>query len=89
MPNEKNQGEGDRESARRYNANVAEHIESGKSEEAAERARRDLEGPEAEELTRAEQEGKKRIAEEDPEVTGEAGHSGEETTVDDETHSKR
>ena len=89
MPKDKNQGEGDRESARRYNENVKEHIDSGKSEEAAERARRDIEGPEAEELSRAEQEGKKRIAEEDPEVTGEADHSGEETTVDEETHSKR
>lgn len=89
MPNDKNQGEGDRESARRYNANVKEHIESGQSEAAAERARRDIEGPEAEELSRAEQEGKKRIAEEDPEVTGEADHSGEETTVDEDTHSKR
>jgi hypothetical protein len=89
MPKDKNQGEGDRESARRYNANAKEHAGSGRSEQAAEQARRDIEGPEAEELSRAEQEGKKRIAEEDPEVTGEAGHSGEETTVDEETHSKR
>jgi hypothetical protein len=89
MPQDKNQGEGDRESARRYNEHVKEHIESGTSEQAADRARRDIEGPEAEELSRAEQEGKKRIAEEDPEVTGEADHEGEETTVNEDVHSKR
>ena len=89
MPNDKLQGEGDRESARRYNEHVKEHAASGRSEQAAQQARRDLEGPEAEELSRAEQEGKKRIAEEDPEVTGEASHEGEETTVDEDTHSKR
>lgn len=63
-----NQGEGDRESARRYNEKVAEHAHSGRSEQAAEQARDDLEGPEGEALRRAEKEGKKHIAEEDPEV---------------------
>jgi hypothetical protein len=86
MP-DKNQGEGDRESARRYNEHVKEHLESGKSEQAADRARQDIEGPEAEELSRAEREAKKRIAEEDPEVKGEADAG--ESTVDDDTHSSR
>ncbi len=33
-----NQGEGDRESARRYNADVKEFVQSGKVDEAAQRA---------------------------------------------------
>ncbi|HLU67367.1 MAG TPA: hypothetical protein VKZ63_13875 [Kofleriaceae bacterium] len=49
-----------------YSTHVKQHIRSGKSEEAAEQARRDLEGPEAEELRRAEEEGKRHIAEPDP-----------------------
>ena len=84
---DKNQGEGDRDSARRYNENVKRHIESGTSEQAAERAKQDIEGPEAEELSRAEREAKKRIAEEDPEVAGDAEPTG--SPVDDETHSRR
>lgn len=63
-----NQGEGDRESARRYNENVEKFNNSGEVEKAAERAKTDVDGPEGETLRQAEREGKKRIAEEDPEV---------------------
>lgn len=63
-----NQGEGNRDAARRYNEGVENHARSGKSNDAAEQAREDVEGPEAEKLRQAEREGKKHIAEEDPEV---------------------
>lgn len=63
-----NQGEGNRDAARRYNQRAEEHVLSGRSEEAAESALGDLEGPDADELRQAEREGKRRVAEEDPEV---------------------
>ena len=63
-----NQGEGNRDSARRYNDEARKHAGSGKSPDAAERARADVEGPDAEKLREAEREGKRHIAEEDPEV---------------------
>lgn len=63
-----NQGEGDRESARRYNKNVEKFANSGEVDQAAERAKTDVDGPEGEKLRQAEQEGKKRAAEEDPEL---------------------
>jgi hypothetical protein len=69
-----NQGEGNRDAARRYNESVEKHARSGKSEDAAEQAREDVDGPEAERLRQAEREGKKRIAEEDPEVEGLPGN---------------
>lgn len=55
-----NEGEGSRSADRNYREGVAKHLESGRSEQAAEKARRALEGPEADELERAEQEGKRR-----------------------------
>ncbi|HWM87628.1 MAG TPA: hypothetical protein VNO33_17360 [Kofleriaceae bacterium] len=63
-----NQGEGNRDAARRYNTGVQKHARSGESQPAADRARQDVEGPDAERLREAEQEGKSRMAEEDPEV---------------------
>jgi hypothetical protein len=60
----KNQGEGDRESARRYNEKAHEHAKSGKVEEAARRAG---EG-DPEEMKKAEKAGKKRAKELDPSV---------------------
>jgi hypothetical protein len=63
-----NQGEGNRDSAKRYNERVQEHVRSGRSDQAAEDARHDVEGDDAEALREAEREGKKHIAEEDPEV---------------------
>ena len=55
----KNQGEGDRESARRYNENTEKFVESGKVEKAAQEAREDLE---------AERKGRERAKELDPGV---------------------
>lgn len=63
-----NQGEGNRDSARRYNQDAEKHARSGKSPGAADRAREDVDGPKAEELREAEREGKRHVAEEDPEV---------------------
>ena len=66
----KNQGEGNRDAARRYNDRAQEHTRSGKPEPAADEASRDLDGEEGEALRDAEREGKKHIAAEDPEVEG-------------------
>jgi hypothetical protein len=55
---DKNQGEGDRESARRYNEHVREYVVYGDPERAGRDARRDVEGPEGPDLAAAEQRGK-------------------------------
>jgi hypothetical protein len=65
-----NQGEGNRDAARRYNEEAQDHARSGKSNGAADRARSDVEGPDADKLREAEREGKRHVAEEDPEVAG-------------------
>ena len=54
----KNEGEGNRTADRKYREDVRRHVESGKSKPAAEEAERALEGSEADELRRAEEEGK-------------------------------
>ena len=59
-----NQGEGDRESARRYNRNAKDFAESGKVEEAAQRAGEDA----PEEGEAAEKAGRDRAKEFDPAV---------------------
>lgn len=61
----KNQGEGDREAARRYNQDQREFVESGKVEEAAEQAK----GQDPAEAEAAEKAGKDRAKEFDPEET--------------------
>ena len=61
-------GKLDVEPSRRYREAAVEHARSGRVEEEAERARRDLEGPEGEELRRAESEGRAKAADEDPEL---------------------
>jgi hypothetical protein len=66
--NPDNQGEGNRDAARHYNAGVEKHARSGKVDEAARKAQQDLEGPEGEALRAAEKAGKQRMAEEDPEL---------------------
>lgn len=55
-----NEGEGSRRADRNYREGVARHIDSGRSDEAADAARRALDGEEAGELERAEGEGKRR-----------------------------
>lgn len=62
--NPKNQGEGDRESARRFNRNAQEFVESGKVDDAARRAG---EGDQKE-MDQAEKAGRERAKELDPAV---------------------
>ena len=57
------QGEGDKESAKRYNKDTQEFVESGKVDEAARRAG----DADREELEQAEREGESRAKELDPE----------------------
>ena len=54
-----NEGEGSKSAARRYNEGVREFVKSGKVDEAAEKAEKAIEGPEGDELKKAEEEGKK------------------------------
>jgi hypothetical protein len=60
----KNQGEGDRESAKRYNKKTREYVKSGKVEKAARKAG---EG-DKQDMERAEKAGKDRAKEFDPSV---------------------
>ncbi len=60
-----NEGEGNRTAARRYNKATEEYVKSGRSEHAAKEAENALEGPEADELREAEEEGKSHAAEDD------------------------
>jgi hypothetical protein len=57
-----NEGEGSRTADRRYREGVRQTIESGRVAELAEEAKEALEGPEAEELRRAEAEARRRGA---------------------------
>jgi hypothetical protein len=52
------EGEGSYTATRRYNRHLGDAIDSGDVEAAADAARRALEGPEREELERAEKQGK-------------------------------
>lgn len=56
---QENEGEGSRTAARHYDEATEEFIREGKVEPAARAAREAIEGPEAEALRRAEQEGKR------------------------------
>ncbi|MGB7932313.1 MAG: hypothetical protein WCH04_08815 [Gammaproteobacteria bacterium] len=60
----KNQGEGDRESAGRYNEATREFVESGKVEEASERAA----GQDPQQAENSERAGRERAKEVDPAV---------------------
>ena len=57
---QKNEGEGNRTAARQYNKDSKEFVDSGKVEKSAEKARKAVEGDEAEALKRAENEGLKK-----------------------------
>ncbi len=54
----RNEGEGNRSADREYREDVRRHVESGAVEPAAKEAEKTLDGPEAEELRRAEEAGK-------------------------------
>ncbi len=62
----KNQGEGDKESAKKYNDATEAFAKSGKVEKAAKDAERALDGNERDELLKAEQAGKSHAKGEDP-----------------------
>ena len=65
----KNQGEGDREAARRFNEDQKRFVDAGRAPEAARRAApRDVDEKEA--LERAEKQGRSRARGEDPTVPG-------------------
>ena len=65
---QRNEGEGNVTAARRYDKAQQDFVKKGKVAEKAREAERALEGDERKELERAEQEGRRHIAEEDPEV---------------------
>ena len=64
----KNQGEGDKESAEKYNRETREFAKSGKVEEAARDASEALDGSERDELLEAERAGKEHSKGEDPQL---------------------
>ena len=61
-----NEGEGSRTAARAYDKATRDFIDSGKVDEAARQAARDLDGPKAQSLKDAEAEGKRHSHGEDP-----------------------
>jgi hypothetical protein len=61
-----NQGEGNREAGRIYNKEQQEFVKEGKVEHGAQEAKAAFEGPEGEELKKAEEEGKSHAKEFDP-----------------------
>ncbi len=65
---ERNEGEGNRTAARQYNEAQQSFVRSGRVEKKAREAEAALEGKEKQELERAEAEGKRHEAEEDPQV---------------------
>jgi hypothetical protein len=65
---QRNEGEGNRTAAREYNKAQQEFIRSGAVKEKAREAEDALEGEEGKTLERAEEEGKRHIAEEDPQI---------------------
>lgn len=58
MAGQRNEGEGNRTAARRYNKDQQEFVDSGKVPDAARRAKKALKGDEAETLKRAERAGR-------------------------------
>ena len=67
-PSSPNEGEGSRTAAHHYNEAQQAFAKSGKVEEKAREARDALDGPEGEQLKRAEEAGKSHAAGEDPAV---------------------
>jgi len=65
---QKNEGEGNRTAAREYNEGQRRFVKSGKVEEKAKEAERDIAGKEGDALREAELIGKRHTHEEDPEI---------------------
>jgi len=61
-PGLENEGEGNKTAARRYDDATEKFVESGKVDEAAREAKKAIDGPEGEELRRAEKEAKGRAS---------------------------
>ena len=74
MPNQKNEGEGNRTAAREYNEATRRFTESGRVEKSGKEAKRAVEGSEKAELERAEQAGKSKMREEDPAIERKRQH---------------
>lgn len=68
MTTDRNQGEGDRASARRFSESAERFAKEGPVEKAAEKARAARSGPEKQELDRAERKGRQAAKEHDPAV---------------------
>jgi len=64
----RNEGEGSRTAARKFNKQAREFAESGKVNAAAEKAKEAIQGPERDELKEAEAKGQERAREQDPAV---------------------
>jgi hypothetical protein len=64
----RNEGEGNRTAARKFNKESREFAQSGKVDAAAEEAKEAVQGPEREELKEAEAKGRARAREQDPAV---------------------
>lgn len=67
-PDSANEGEGSRTGARTYNERTRRFVESGKVDDSARDAEEALDGPEAESLRDAEEEGRSHSQGEDPAV---------------------
>lgn len=64
----RNEGEGNRTAAREYNKATREHARTHDVDAEAKKARKALEGEQGDSLRRAEQTGKSRAKDEDPQV---------------------
>jgi hypothetical protein len=65
QPGQKNEGEGNKTAARRYNEDQQEFVKEGRVDEAAKKARDAVEGKEGDELEQAEEEGRSHAREAD------------------------
>ncbi|MCG5243028.1 hypothetical protein [Azospirillum doebereinerae] len=67
-PAAQNQGEGNRTADAQYRRGVEDHVRNHDVQGDADRARKAVDGPEGEELRRAEEEGKRHAKGEDPQL---------------------
>ncbi len=65
---QRNEGEGNKTAAKEYNKAATAHARSGRSEDAARRARQAMDTPEGAEMREAEIEGKRHAKDEDPQL---------------------
>jgi hypothetical protein len=86
-PSSKNEGEGSRTAAERYNRAAENYVRSGRVDEAAKAAKRALEGSERDELESAEEEGKAQATDVEREADA-RGLDGEREGPDDDEVTK-